>query len=125
MTGAAGFIGYHVAESLLARGETVLGWDNLSPYYDVALKEARLDRLRARTGFEFARCDVGDRSAVAGLFGGAARVASLRASGCARRRQHLRPGTDARRARCDGDSAARRMRLSTLLNQVSTLNSQV
>ena len=35
VTGAAGFIGYHVAESLLARGETVLGWDNLSPYYDV------------------------------------------------------------------------------------------
>jgi UDP-glucuronate 4-epimerase len=70
VTGAAGFIGYHVAERLLEQGEPVLGCDNLSPYYDVALKEARLDRLRARNGFEFARCDVGDRSAVAGLFEG-------------------------------------------------------
>jgi UDP-glucuronate 4-epimerase len=68
VTGAAGFIGYHVAESLLARGETVHGWDNLSPYYDVALKEARLDRLRARPGFEFTRVDVGDRTAVEALF---------------------------------------------------------
>jgi UDP-glucuronate 4-epimerase len=68
VTGAAGFIGYHVAERLLERGERVLGCDNLSPYYDVALKEARLDRLRAATGFEFARVDVGDRMAVAELF---------------------------------------------------------
>jgi UDP-glucuronate 4-epimerase len=70
VTGAAGFIGYHVAERLLERGERVLGCDNLSPYYDVALKEARLDRLRARTGFEFARVDVGDRVAVSELFKG-------------------------------------------------------
>ncbi len=68
VTGAAGFIGYHVAESLLARGETVLGWVNLSPYYDVALKEARLDRLRSRPGFEFTRVDVGDKTAVEALF---------------------------------------------------------
>ena len=70
VTGAAGFIGCHVSESLLARGETVLGCDNLSPYYDVRLKEARLDRLRARPGFEFARVDVGDRAAVEALFEG-------------------------------------------------------
>lgn len=68
VTGAAGFIGYHVADALLARGEMVLGCDNLSPYYDVRLKEARLDRLRARPGFEFTRVDVGDRAAVEELF---------------------------------------------------------
>ena len=47
LTGAAGFIGYHVAEALLARGQAVIGLDNLNPYYDVRLKEARLDRLAA------------------------------------------------------------------------------
>src|SRR6185295_7985650 len=68
VTGAAGFIGYHVAERLLALGVPVLGCDNLSPYYDVKLKEARLDRLRARAGFAFERIDVGDRAAVARIF---------------------------------------------------------
>ena len=49
LTGAAGFIGYHVAEALLARGEQVIGVDNLNDYYDARLKQARLDRLlRAR-----------------------------------------------------------------------------
>jgi UDP-glucuronate 4-epimerase len=70
VTGAAGFIGYHVADRLLEQGEQVLGCDNLSPYYDVALKEARLERLRARPGFEFALVDIGDRVAVAKLFEG-------------------------------------------------------
>src|SRR6478672_9996291 len=70
VTGAAGFIGYHVSAALLERGDSVVGCDNLSPYYDVALKEARLDRLRARPGFELVRADVADRPAMAALFEG-------------------------------------------------------
>jgi UDP-glucuronate 4-epimerase len=68
VTGAAGFIGYHVAEALLARGDTVIGLDNLNPYYDVRLKEARLDRLRAKPGFSFHPMDIADREAVTSLF---------------------------------------------------------
>ena len=64
LTGAAGFIGLHVAEALLARGETVIGVDNLTPYYDVRLKEARLARLTARAGFSFHRVDIADRAAL-------------------------------------------------------------
>jgi len=63
VTGAAGFIGYHVSEALLARGEHVVGVDNLSPYYDVALKQARLERLESKRGFKFIRADIGDRQA--------------------------------------------------------------
>jgi len=70
VTGVAGFIGYHVAEALLARGDSVIGLDNLNPYYDVRLKEARLDRLSARPGFLFHRADVADRAAVAEAAGG-------------------------------------------------------
>ncbi len=65
VTGSAGFIGYHVAEALLARGEAVVGVDNLNPYYDVALKEARLARLEAKSGFSFLRCDIADGEALA------------------------------------------------------------
>jgi UDP-glucuronate 4-epimerase len=68
VTGAAGFIGYHVAERLLARGDTVVGLDNLNDYYDVSLKEARLARLRSRPGFIFAKIDLADQPALAGLF---------------------------------------------------------
>jgi UDP-glucuronate 4-epimerase len=64
LTGVAGFIGYHVAEALLARGERVIGVDNLNPYYDVRLKQARLDRLDGKPGFEFCRLDLEDRAAV-------------------------------------------------------------
>ncbi|HET7883903.1 MAG TPA: NAD-dependent epimerase/dehydratase family protein [Acetobacteraceae bacterium] len=64
LTGAAGFIGYHVAEALLARGEQVVGVDDLNSYYDVRLKQARLDRLAARPGFAFSRVDVADRAAI-------------------------------------------------------------
>jgi UDP-glucuronate 4-epimerase len=64
VTGAAGFIGYHVAEALLARGDCVVGLDNLNPYYDVRLKEARLDRLRATANFVFYPLDVSDRHAL-------------------------------------------------------------
>ncbi|MEX1205753.1 MAG: NAD-dependent epimerase/dehydratase family protein, partial [Dongiaceae bacterium] len=53
VTGVAGFIGFHVAAALLARGERVVGVDNLNDYYDVALKEARLAELEDRPGFEF------------------------------------------------------------------------
>jgi UDP-glucuronate 4-epimerase len=64
VTGAAGFIGFHVATALLARGERVVGLDNLNEYYDVRLKEARLARLRAFPSFEFAKLDVADRDGV-------------------------------------------------------------
>ena len=70
VTGAAGFIGYHVANRLLDRGETVVGLDNLNPYYDPKLKEARLGRLQARKGFSFQRLDLADRKAMADFFAG-------------------------------------------------------
>jgi UDP-glucuronate 4-epimerase len=68
LTGAAGFIGYSLAARLLREGESVLGIDNLCPYYDVALKEARLDLLRQHGGFRFEHVDIADRAAIAGLF---------------------------------------------------------
>ena len=68
VTGAAGFIGYHVAEALLARDEPVVGLDNLNPYYDVRLKQARLERLNARSGFVFYEADVSDRHAIEAIF---------------------------------------------------------
>ena len=67
LTGAAGFIGFHVAKALLARGDRVLGVDNLNDYYDVSLKEARLAQLRALPNFDFAKLDVADREGVLGL----------------------------------------------------------
>ena len=67
LTGAAGFIGYHVAEALLARGGCVLGVDNLNAYYDVRLKQARLARLDGKRGFTFSEADVVDREAIHGL----------------------------------------------------------
>jgi UDP-glucuronate 4-epimerase len=68
VTGAAGFIGFHLARRLLADGWTVHGVDNLNDYYDPRLKEARLDELRANARFHFEKCDLADRSAVAALF---------------------------------------------------------
>jgi UDP-glucuronate 4-epimerase len=68
VTGAAGFIGMHVAERLLADGVAVTGADNLDPYYDVALKEARLARLFAQPGFSYAHIDLADTHATAALF---------------------------------------------------------
>ena len=67
VTGAAGFIGYHVSRALLARGEAVIGVDNLTPYYDPALKRARLARLEAEPGFRFAELDIADREAMTAL----------------------------------------------------------
>jgi len=68
VTGAAGFIGYHVAERLLARGDEVLGLDNLNAYYDPTLKQARLARLQAVKGFSFVKADLADRAAMESLF---------------------------------------------------------
>jgi UDP-glucuronate 4-epimerase len=68
VTGAAGFIGYHTSTALLARGDTVVGLDNLNDYYDPAIKEARLERLRAKPGFSFVRANLEDRAAIADLF---------------------------------------------------------
>lgn len=67
VTGCAGFIGYHVASALLARGDAVIGVDNLNDYYDVRLKQARLDRMPASRSFAFRRVDVSDRAAVDAL----------------------------------------------------------
>ena len=68
VTGAAGFIGFHVARRLLAEGRAVVGLDNLNDYYDPALKQARLDILRGEPGFAFERIDLADRAAMERLF---------------------------------------------------------
>lgn len=66
VTGAAGFIGFHVARSLLRRGEAVLGLDNVNDYYDVGLKRARLELLHKESNhFTFAHCDIADADALA------------------------------------------------------------
>jgi UDP-glucuronate 4-epimerase len=68
VTGAAGFIGFHLARRLLADGWPVHGVDNLNDYYDPRLKQARLGELRANANFHFEKCDLADRRAVAALF---------------------------------------------------------
>ena len=68
LTGAAGFIGYHLARRLLDEGCTVLGVDSLNAYYDPRLKQARLERLLGRPGFSFQRLDLSGREATAALF---------------------------------------------------------
>ncbi len=68
VTGAAGFIGMHVAARLLDDGYAVTGVDSLDPYYDVGLKEARLQRLAGRPGFRFERADLADAMATTRLF---------------------------------------------------------
>jgi UDP-glucuronate 4-epimerase len=68
VTGAAGFIGYHVSRRLLERGDEVLGLDNLNDYYDPSLKEARLELLRSYPKFRFVKLDVADRPGIASLF---------------------------------------------------------
>jgi UDP-glucuronate 4-epimerase len=64
VTGAAGFIGFHVAQALLVRGEGVIGVDNLNDYYDVNLKRARLEQLNSQLRFEFVEADISDRDAM-------------------------------------------------------------
>ncbi len=68
VTGAAGFIGFHVARALSEAGREVIGVDNLSPYYDPMLKKARLRQLTGAKNFKFARLDLADRAATATLF---------------------------------------------------------
>jgi UDP-glucuronate 4-epimerase len=68
VTGCAGFIGMHVALRLLGRGDDVVGVDNLNDYYEVALKEARLQQLLPKAGFKFIQLDIADRQAMEALF---------------------------------------------------------
>ncbi len=68
VTGAAGFIGMHVSQILLARGDEVVGLDNLNDYYDPQLKHNRLARLTGKPGFSFVQMDVADREGMAALF---------------------------------------------------------
>ena len=68
VTGAAGFIGYHVAARLLGDGEEVMGIDNLNSYYDPELKRARLAGLRGFSRFRFVHADIADRQTMEGFF---------------------------------------------------------
>lgn len=68
VTGSAGFIGFHAARALLNQGHQVIGLDNLNPYYDVRLKEARLAELMPRDDFSFERTDLSDKTAVDEIF---------------------------------------------------------
>ena len=68
VTGAAGFIGFHVARRLLGLGGQVVGYDNVNDYYSVDLKEARLAKLQKLDGFSFVRADLADKSQLEGVF---------------------------------------------------------
>jgi UDP-glucuronate 4-epimerase len=81
VTGAAGFIGYHLCERLLGEGRAVVGLDCINDYYDVKLKHARLERLRAKPGFSFHQVDLSDATALRKVFdaSGVRRVVNLAA----------------------------------------------
>ena len=68
VTGAAGFIGFHLSRRLLKEGDTVVGLDNLNDYYDVSLKQARLKLLQKNEGFRFIRASLADRNEMDSLF---------------------------------------------------------
>lgn len=67
VTGAAGFIGFHLSRALLEKGASVIGMDNMNDYYEVSLKEARLEILKSYSGFYFEKADIADKEAVFGL----------------------------------------------------------
>src|SRR4028118_973098 len=69
VTGAAGFIGFHLSKYLLDRGEEVIGIDNLNEYYDINLKQARLAQLAEQKRFQFYKLDIADRQGMTDLFG--------------------------------------------------------
>lgn len=77
VTGAAGFVGFHVVSALLERGEAVVGVDNLNGYYDVGLKQDRLSQLTERDGFTFKKAGVEDRSAMQSVFESAGSITSI------------------------------------------------
>ncbi len=79
LTGAAGFIGFHVAKALLKRGDTVIGIDNLNDYYDVSLKLARLDQLLPHKNFSFRKANVADKEAMLSLADGVTHIVHLAA----------------------------------------------
>lgn len=68
VTGAAGFIGFHLSKALLDRGEKVIGYDNLNDYYEVSLKEARLKQLEPYAGFTFVKGDIADKASLTEIF---------------------------------------------------------
>ena len=68
VTGAAGFIGFHLSQKLLANGENIIGIDNLNNYYDVNLKQARLEQLFKSSNFQFFQLDIANRDKIAELF---------------------------------------------------------
>ena len=73
VTGAAGFIGFFVSQALLARGDEVVGIDNLNDYYDPRLKSSRLEILQQQKNFRFVKLDVADRRSMETRAGGAVR----------------------------------------------------
>lgn len=68
ITGGAGFIGFHLSKSLLDKGASVLGFDNMNDYYDIKLKEARIHELEGRDGYRFEKADLSDKEQVFSLF---------------------------------------------------------
>ncbi len=82
LTGSAGFIGFHVANALLERGDEVIGYDNFNPYYDPLLKERRNAILEKQPGFRLVRADIGDREALQDAFGHLVRGADTETRVC-------------------------------------------
>ena len=68
VTGAAGFIGYYTSKVLLERGRQVIGVDNLNDYYNISLKQSRLNNLKKQAGFSFNQLDIADRDSICTLF---------------------------------------------------------